>query len=189
LKGYPRPKGAGTLHAPLVPAYQPCTAPNRVHAAPLSYNSCNPPSRYSTQLTLGTPDANGKAANSVASLRIGVIPGNPATPADEAQANLITQITDVRNASDLSDYTGNVEMRVPLQITDKSNTPYPGGPGPGTVQPFTFTWSVPCTATGDASVGSPCNLATTADTLLPGSVLETRRAIWETDRIEVRDGA
>ncbi len=55
LKGYPRPKGAGTFHAPLVPAYQPCASPNRVHAPPLSYNSCNPPSRFSTDLTLVPP--------------------------------------------------------------------------------------------------------------------------------------
>ena len=118
-----------------------------------------------------------------------MVAGNPATPADEAEANLKTTITDVRNASDLTDYTGNLEMRVPLQITDKSNTPYPGGPGPGTVQAFTFTWSVPCAATADPNTGSNCSLFTTADTLLPGSVLETRRAIWETDRIEVRDGS
>jgi WD40-like Beta Propeller Repeat len=189
LKGYPRPKGAGTFHAPLVPAYQPCASPNRVHAAPLSFGSCNPPARFSTDLTLGTPDANGRAANSNSSLRIGVVPGNPSTPADEAEANLITQVTDVRNAGDLSDYTGNLEVRVPLQITDRSNTPYPGGPGPGTVQEFTFTWSVPCAATADPNIGASCNLFTTADTLLPGSALEGRRAIWGTQEIEVRDGA
>jgi hypothetical protein len=80
-------------------------------------------------------------------------------------------------------------MRVPLRITDKSNTPYPGGPGPGTAQDFTFTWSVPCTATSDPNIGSSCNLFTTADTLLPGSALEGRRAIWQTQEIEVRDGA
>ena len=80
-------------------------------------------------------------------------------------------------------------MRVPLQITDKSNTPYPGGPGPGTVQPFTLTWSVPCSATADPNIGANCSLFTTADTLLPGLLaLKGRRAIWQTDRIEVRDG-
>jgi hypothetical protein len=189
LRGYPRPKGAGTIHAPLVPAYAPCTSPNRVHAAPLSFDSCNPPRLSSTQLTLGTPDANGAAANSNSSLRIGVVPGNPGTPADEAEARLTATITDVRNASDLSDYTGNLDVRIPLQITDRSNTPYPGGPGPGTVVPFTFTYTVPCTATADLNTGSTCNLFTTADTLFPGSVLEGRRAVWETDRIEVRDGS
>ena len=67
--------------------------------------------------------------------------------------------------------------------------PIPGGPGPGTAQDFTFTWNVPCTATSDPNVGSNCSLFTTADTLLPGIALEGRRAIWQTDQIEVRDGA
>jgi len=186
LKGYPRPKGAGTLHAPLVPAYDTCTTPNRAHAAPLSFDSCNPPTQSSTQLTVGTPDANLKPAGSVASLRIGVIPG-AAGPPDDAEVNLITQVTDVRNASDLSDYTGNLEMRVPLRVTDKSNTPYPGGPGPGTAQDLMLTWNVPCTATADPNIGATCSLSTTADTLLPGSALEGRRAIWQTDQIEARD--
>ncbi len=163
LRGYPRPKGAGPIHAPLVPAYQPCTSPNRVHSAPLSYNSCNPPSRFSTDLTLGTPDSNARAANSNSWLRIGVVAGNPGTPADEAEAHLKTRVTDVRNASDLSDYTGALEMRIPLQITDRSNTPYPGGPGPGTVEPISFTWTVPCTATADPNTGASCVLNTTAD--------------------------
>jgi len=189
LKSYARPKGAGTLYAPLVPAYNACTTPNRAHAAPLSFTSCNPPTQTSTQLTVGTPDANLKPAASVASLRMGVILGNPNTPSDEAEVNLTTSITDVRNASDLTDYTGNLEMRVPLRITDKSNTPYPGGHGPGTAVDFTFTWNVPCTATSDPNIGAKCSLATTADTLLPGSALEGRRAIWQTDQIEVRDGA
>jgi hypothetical protein len=55
LRGYARPKGAGTLHAPLVPAYAQCSAPNRVHADPLSFGSCNPPTRTSSQLTSEPP--------------------------------------------------------------------------------------------------------------------------------------
>jgi dipeptidyl aminopeptidase/acylaminoacyl peptidase len=189
LRGYARPKGAGTFHAPLVPAYEPCTSPNRAHAAPLAFSSCNPPTPMSAQLTVGTPDANARPAASVASLRMGVVPGNSGTPADEAEALLKTSITDVRLASDLSDYTGSVELRVPLRITDKSNTPHPGGPGPGTMQDYTLTWNVPCAATTDPNIGARCALDTTADTLLPGSALEGRRAIWQAEQIEVRDGA
>jgi len=58
-----------------------------------------------------------------------------------------------------------------------------------TVQEIMLTWSVPCTATTDPNTGSSCILNTTADTLLPGPALEGRRAVWQTDRIEVRDGA
>ncbi len=40
-------------------------------------------------------------------------------------------ITDVRRRSDFSDYTGELGLRLPLQITDRNNT----GAGPATVQP------------------------------------------------------
>ena len=44
--------------------------------------------------------------------------------------------------------------------------------------PFTFT--VPCTATsGGGNVGATCSLNTTADAVLPGMVMETKRTIWE----------
>src|SRR4051794_3198843 len=57
--GYPRPKAATPLAAPLVIAYDACSSPNRVHANSLNYPSCNPPSQSSAQLTAGSPDANG----------------------------------------------------------------------------------------------------------------------------------
>ena len=56
---------------------------------------------------MGQPDANGQGTNSVGSLRIGVIPGNPATQADEADLALSVSISDVRRKSDLADYGGN----------------------------------------------------------------------------------
>jgi hypothetical protein len=57
------------------------------------------------------------------------------------------------------------------------------------VQEFTLTYTVPCSPTADTNIGANCSLFTTADTLFPGSVLEGRRAIWQTDRIiEVHDG-
>ena len=60
--GYPRPKGATPLRASLVPAYNQCTSPNRVHGPPdfpgngsNPDGSCNPPAQTSGQLTVGTP--------------------------------------------------------------------------------------------------------------------------------------
>jgi hypothetical protein len=87
------------------------TSPKRTHAAPLAFGSCSPPTQTSLRLTVGTPDADQRAANSVASLRIGVSPGNPSTPRDEAEVGLTTSITDMRNSSDPTDYTGSVEVR------------------------------------------------------------------------------
>ena len=70
--GFPRPAGASPLRASLVPAYNACTSANRTHGPALAYPSCNPPVRSSGPLTVGTPDANGFAANSVSFVRFGV---------------------------------------------------------------------------------------------------------------------
>jgi hypothetical protein len=95
---------------------------------------------------------------------------------------------DVRSKSDLSDYTGELATDAALRITDKDNTPYPGGPGPGTVTDTSFPISVPCAATADASVGSTCQVATTADSLLPNAVEEGRRSVWALGQVKVYDG-
>ncbi len=55
-----------------------------------------PPAQTSGQLTVGTPDANGEAEQSVGSVRLVALPGNPSTLADEADARIDTSITDVR---------------------------------------------------------------------------------------------
>ena len=71
--GYPRPKGASPiagLAGAGVQRVQP--SPNRTHGPPLVFPSCNPPSRSSGVLTVGTPDANGFAANSVSSVKFKV---------------------------------------------------------------------------------------------------------------------
>ena len=94
--GYARPRGAGPLTVPLVPAYAVCASPNSAHGAPLSFGSCSPPRQSSTPLTFGTPDANGAAANSVGRVKFKVITGNPATPANEADVSVHIALTDVR---------------------------------------------------------------------------------------------
>jgi Tol biopolymer transport system component len=188
LRGYIRPKSASPTYLSLVPAYEPCTAPNRTHGPPLAYDACAPPAPTSSQLTIGTADANGQPAKSMAYVRLQSLLGDPATPADEADLSLAAGATDVRNASDLSDYTGSLEARLPIRITDKDNAPYPGGPGPGTVTDTTFSFVVPCTATGDATVGSTCSIMTSAEATIPGAIKELKRTVWQVGRVEVRDG-
>ena len=61
---YPRPRGATPFRVPLVPVFQACTAPNSSHGAPLAFSSCKPPTQGSSFLTVGTPDANARGANS-----------------------------------------------------------------------------------------------------------------------------
>ena len=45
----------------------------------------------------------------VGSVRFAVMPGNPGTPADEADVKIQTTVTDVRIKSNLNDYTGELE--------------------------------------------------------------------------------
>ena len=129
--GYPRPVAASPLRASLVPAYAGCAAPNRTHGPPLAFGSCNPPAKVSSHLTVGTPDANGAAANSVGFLKMRVAPGAPGPPND-TQVWIDYSISDVRcdgttttcgNANNAggADYTGELEGRFTLRSTDKHN--------------------------------------------------------------------
>jgi hypothetical protein len=184
-EGYPRPRGASPLQVPLVPAFRQCGSPNSSHGAPLSFGSCRPPVQESSYLTIGTPDSNGKAALSVGSLKLRTITGDPSTAANEADVAVTTSLSDVRNRNNLSDYTGELEATLQLRITDRRNSP--SGTDAGTVSDFTFPFTVPCSATAEDS-GGKCALSTTANSVMPGSVQESARAIWQLGQIGIYDG-
>ena len=95
----------------------------------------------------------------------------------------------MRLASDLSDYTGELQLRLTVQVTDRDNTPHPGGPGPATGQKLTHSHPLPCAATADTTVGATCAFDTTVVALVPGAVSELQRAIWALDQVQVHDGA
>jgi hypothetical protein len=188
INGYARPKGATPVLTALAVAYKPCIAQNRTHGPPLSAGSCNPPTQSSDYLTVGTLDSNGQKAGATAWVRQDVRVGNPSTPADEADVQLRLSLSDVRN-KDLSDYPGELSVQSSRRITDKDSTPAPnGGTGAATVQDLPLSITVPCAATSDTTIGSLCALDTTADTLVPGSVKEDRRSIWELSQVLVYDG-
>ena len=177
--GYPRPKGASPVRFPLVPAYERCDSPNRLHGAPLDHPSCAPPVPSSPALTIGTPDANGSAAAFAGYATFEVLNGNPATTDDEADVRLQVALSDVRNA-DLSDYAGELQARTVVRVTDRAG-------GPLTLADLVLPATVPCSATG-AAAGATCGLSTTLDALTPGLVDEGARAIWELGGFEVLDG-
>jgi dipeptidyl aminopeptidase/acylaminoacyl peptidase len=186
---YARPKGATPLQTYLVPAYKPCTAPNRTHGAPLAFPSCAPPQQASDWLTVGTADSNGQPTKSIGSVRYDAF-SCPACvgPGPNADVQIAVSITDVRNKSDLSDYTGELRLDQALRITDKNNTPNPGGPGPATVSDTSFPTTLPCATTSDTTVGSTCSVMTSANTLVPNAVVAGERAIWEMGQVQVYDG-
>jgi hypothetical protein len=200
--GYPRPVGATPMRASLVPAYNQCTSPNRVHGPPdfpgnasNPDGSCSPPAQSSGQITVGSPDANGAGANSLGSVRMSVVNGNPATTADEANVRYTVSITDVRckpgagacgaaNTAAGADYSGQLQVKNGLRITDRYNGPSEVG----TVQDTSFAVTVPCAGTAATGVGATCSIDTTADAVLPGVVKELRRSIWQLGQVQVFDG-
>jgi hypothetical protein len=142
--------------------------------------------RASSFLTIGSPDANGQAANSIGSVTLVAVPGNASTLADEADAKIRVSITDVRRTSDLADYTGQLQLLPTLRITDKLNGSSPVDPA--TVADLNFPVTIPCSATTGTTIGGACSVATTADSVLPGAVTEVRRTILELAQVKVLDG-
>ena len=184
VTGYPRPKGATPIRVPLVPAFKQCTSSNRNHGPPLAHPSCNPPVLESGQLTVGSPDANGAAANSSGLVKYEAIVGAPGG-ADDSDVAFTFSLTDVRRQGTLVDYTGQLQATTTVRITDKLS-------GPSTTESATgdvaFPVTVPCAATGDPTIGSTCSINTTLDAVTMGAVPEGKRAIWQLDKVRVNDG-
>ena len=175
--GYPRPKGASPLRASLVPAYQSCGAPNRTHGAPLAFGSCAPPLQASSQLTVGSPDANGAGANSIGTVIYKVVAGD---------VRIDANVTDVRQKTTLGDYTGELRLDASVRITDKRNGP--SETESATVSDAAFPATVPCAATTATTVGSTCSVSTTFNAVAPGAIIASARAIWEVGAMRVFDG-
>jgi hypothetical protein len=186
LPGFARPKGATPILVSLALAYDQCVSGNRQHGAPLSSESCNPPQRSSGQLTVGTLDANGQAANFAGSVRLDAKLGNLGTPENEADVLVAASLTDVRNRSDLSDYTGELLIDPVFRITDHYNGP--AQDEPATVQDMPFPITVSCAATASSTTGGACALSSSFNAIAPGAVPEGKRAIWQFDEIDVFDG-
>jgi hypothetical protein len=196
---HPRPKGATPLRASMVPAYNACTTPNRTHGPPLAFPSCNPPVQTSNAVTVGTPDANGAAANSVGFVKLDVIVG-AAGPPDDSDVAITSSISDVRckagvtacgnaNTADGADYTGQLQGNATIRISDHWNAVAPGGgPDAATVVDIPFPVPATCANTASASEGGLCTANTSANAVVPGSVKDAKRAIVEVGQITITDG-
>jgi WD40-like Beta Propeller Repeat len=183
----PRPKGATPLRASLVPAFRQCTAPDRQHGAPLSFGSCASPALIAGFGTLGS--------SSIGSVRLDVVAGSQ-NPYVQADVKVAVSLTDVRRGFDLADLPGDLDLPLPVRITDNDN----GGQHitPATVTDFNyfnnpFHFTVPCTETADTTIGSTCSMRTSVNALVPpsqgGAYLSGGdRSIWELGQIAVYDG-
>ena len=197
---HPRPRGASPIRVSLVPAYDPCTAPNRTHGPPLAFPSCSPPVQSSDFLTVGTPDANGAPANSIGSVRINVYPGTPGAP-DDSYVQLSGNITDVRcktgvsacsnsNAQGGPDYTGELQGNATIRIIDHWNATSPGGgTDPATMVDIPMPFHLSCFATADTSIGSTCVFPVPSTECLGcPTPKEGRRTVVQITQFVVRDG-
>ena len=196
---HPRPKGATPLRVSMVPAFNQCTTPNRTHGPPLAFPSCNPPVQSSTAITVGTPDANGAAANSEGFVKLEVFVGAPGPP-DDSDVFITANITDVRckagttacgsaNAADGADYTGGLQGNATIRITDHFNAiAAGGGTDPATVVDIPYPINAACAATASTAIGATCTANTSANAAVPGAVKDGKRAIVEVGQIQVSDG-
>jgi len=196
---HPRPKGATPIRVSIVPAFAACTAPNRTHGPPLAFPSCNPPVSTSGSVTVGTPDANGAAANGEASVTLAVIVGVPGPP-DDSDVSIKSSGTDIRckagttacgsaNAADGADYTGELQGNATIRITDHFNAiAAGGGTDPGTVVDIPFPVAATCVATASTAIGGTCTATTSANATVPGAVKDGKRATVEVGQISITDG-
>jgi len=102
--------------------------------------------------------------------------------ADDSDVAIGAQVKSVYNASGLTDYTGSLEARLSIRLTNKEASVS------ATTVEFPLSFALPCTATADANTGSTCTLTSSADALRPGLVPEGRRTIWGLDQARVYDG-
>jgi hypothetical protein len=136
-------------------------------------SACAPPTPSSSYLTVGTPDFNGQAANSIGSVLFRVRGTSP----EDILINV--NDTDVRCAGTsggcsngpLSDYADDLRFDASFRITDKGN----GGAGSGTVLDLPVRFSVPCTTTTSTTTGSNCSISTSINTVFGATAIADSR--------------
>jgi hypothetical protein len=174
----------------LVPAFRQCTAPDRQHGAPLSFGSCSSPALTAGFGTLGP--------SSIGSVRLDVVVGSQ-NPYVQADVKVSVSLTDVKRAFDGADLPGDLDLPLPVRITDEFNGRGNGNYiWPATVRDLSYFenplhFDVPCTETTDTSVGSTCSLRSSVNALVPPSVggaylYAGERSIWELGQVALYDG-
>jgi hypothetical protein len=76
-----------------------------------------------------------------------------------------------------------------IRLTDKGNQIGTNGSfdQAATGSALSFPIPVDCVATDDLTLGSVCSAQTTANTLVPGSVVAGERALWELGQLQLLD--
>jgi glucose/arabinose dehydrogenase len=186
---YPHPFDGRRVRVALVPAFTRCTAPNTRHGGPLDLESCRPPVQRSPYVTL--PAAGATEATASAVVRAICYPDPPGTydgcaqAGDQRDVSLSVNISDARAKPSLVDYTGELDARLKLRITDRENGT--SASEAATVSDIELSFPFRCVAT-DGPEGATCTMGTTVEAITPGAVKEGNLAVWELDDVRVRDG-
>jgi hypothetical protein len=89
------------------------------------------------------------------------------------------------------DYAGTLQGIATARITDHFNCD-PNATGCteyATAQDIDYGFQIPCTTTpSDLSVGSTCGVITSANTLLAGTITDSKRENWQSGEARVLDG-
>ena len=138
INSYPRPRTATPLEVPLVPAYAPCTRA-QPHPRPAARLRFLQPARAGLRRAHARHPGRKRQARAGPRARSVRRCRQPATLVDEADVRITVELKDVYDQqAPLTDYTGELRVRTGLRITDKLNTPHPGGPGAATVSDTTL---------------------------------------------------
>ena len=136
---------------------------------------------------MGSPDANGAAANGEAFVKLEVLVGAPGPP-DDSDVIITSNGTDIRckagvtacgsaNAADGADYTGELQGNATIRITDHFNgIAAGGGADPATVVDIPFPVNASCAATASTAIGGTCTSNTSANATVPGAVKDGKRS-------------
>jgi len=183
-----RPRGASPKLDEFVIEYKPCSPPGTtIHggpgSSPLSSKASCTPSKESPYLTVGTPDANGVAAQFVGSVKQIVT----MSPSD---IKVIASMSDIRCDTGLAGnaslcvpngpgppaYQGETELLIPIEDTDHCNYassppgPCPAPPNAATVVDIVLRFTLPCAVPATPGVGGTCSTTTSWNAIYPGIV-------------------
>jgi hypothetical protein len=181
---YPHPRSAPSIQVSLVPAFTPCDASETTgsHAAPFAVGSCAP-NPTSTQAVLGP---SGTAAETIQA---------QAGPADMALAVAASDIRTPAGADYDPNGTAGNDLRAVFRVRFTDNSNCAGNPcfapynKSATAAELDFPQVyIDCVPNGDPTPpGSDCNVSTTANTLLPGSIVGGKQMVLQVFRVRVDD--
>ena len=188
--GYPRPKGASRSRSRSCPPTRSAPRPTGHTARRWPSRRCSSPQQESSELTVGTPDANGKTRRS----RSGPCGGRSSPGIRQPRRTKPTCASRCRSGRPPPQRSRGLHGRAyggardPLDGSRQRHCSrrrqQPGDHGRHPVPR-----ADPCSATASPGVGSTCSVVTTIDAIIgAGAIKEGKRAIWEMGQVTVEDG-